>query len=162
MRGVGVEIGDQQFDAGARAQFVNLPDRLGVQPGAAVGQIVAGDAGDGGVPQAHGLHRLRDPPGFAPIECGGAACVDLAEVAPPGALASADEERRLTVLPAFEDVGTSRFLTHGVQVLAVDEGGEVPVFGARPHLHLHPRRFAFDRGLSVADFEAEQSAAFGR
>jgi hypothetical protein len=35
---------------------VDLADRLGVEPGAAVGQVVAGDAGDGRVLQAH----LRD------------------------------------------------------------------------------------------------------
>jgi hypothetical protein len=39
---------------------VDLPDRLGVQPRAAVGQVVAGDAGDGRVAQLHPLHAVGD------------------------------------------------------------------------------------------------------
>jgi hypothetical protein len=45
-RGRAVEVGDEQLDADPGQARVDLADRLGVQPGAAVGQVVAGDAGD--------------------------------------------------------------------------------------------------------------------
>src|SRR5439155_23904251 len=108
--GYGVEVRDQQFDAGARVQLVNLAHRLGVEPGAAVGQVVAGDPGDRRVPQAHGLHTLGDAPRLVGIERSRLARVDLAEVAATGALIAADQEGGLTVFPAFVDVRAARFL----------------------------------------------------
>ncbi|MCY1238773.1 hypothetical protein D9M72_515300 [compost metagenome] len=51
------EVRDQEFDAGARVQFVDLADRLGVEPDALVGEVVPGHAGHGGVAQLHGLDR---------------------------------------------------------------------------------------------------------
>ena len=56
-----VEVRRQQLDAGAGVERVDLPDRLGVEPGTAVGQVVAGHAGDGGVAQLHGAHALGHP-----------------------------------------------------------------------------------------------------
>ena len=103
--GTRVEVGDEDLDAGAGVELVHLADRLGVEPRAAVGQVVAGDAGDGGVAQAHLLHRLGDPARLVAVEVLGAAGVDLAEVAAAGALLATDEEGRLAVLPALEDVG---------------------------------------------------------
>src|SRR6185369_5879673 len=102
--GVAVEVGDEQLDAAAGEQGVDLAHRLGVEPGAAVGQVVAGDTGDRRVPQAHGDDRLGDPARFVGVELGRLAGVDLAEVTPPGALIAADEEGGLPVLPAFIDV----------------------------------------------------------
>ena len=96
--------------------------RLGVQPGAAVGQVVAGDAGDGGVAQAHRLHATRRPGAARRGRAAGLAGVDLAEVAAPGALVAADEEGRLAVLPALEDVGAAGLLADRVQALATSPG----------------------------------------
>ena len=123
--GVAVEVGDQQLDAAAGQQRVDLADRLGVQPGAAVGQVVAGDAGDGGVPQAHRGHRLGDPARLVGVELGRLAGVDLAEVAAAGALVAADEEGRLAVLPALVDVGAAGLLADRVQALALDQAAQV-------------------------------------
>src|SRR5690606_21580909 len=100
-----VEVGDEQLDAAAGVGGVDLPDGLGVQPGAAVVEVVAGDAGDRGVLQAHLRDGLGDAAGLVPVEFGGPAGVDLAEVAAARALVAADEERGLPVLPAFVDVG---------------------------------------------------------
>jgi hypothetical protein len=51
--GLGVEVGDQELDAAAGLELVDLADCLRVEPGAAVGEVVAGHAGDRGVLQAH-------------------------------------------------------------------------------------------------------------
>ena len=106
---------------GVRVELVDLPDGLGVEPGAAVGQVVAGDAGDGGVAQTHRADALGDPARLVAVEGLRAAGVDLAEVAAPGALVAADEEGRLAVLPALVDVGAAGFLADRVQPLALDE-----------------------------------------
>ena len=101
--------------------FLIAAHGLGVQPRAAVGQIVAGHPGDGGVAQPHRLHALGDPARLVAVELGGLTGVDLAEVAATGALLAADQERGLAVLPALVDVGAAGFLADGVQALAPDQ-----------------------------------------
>jgi hypothetical protein len=133
--------------------------RLGVQPGAAVGQVVAGDAGDGGVAQLHLLHRLGDPARLVAVERLRLAGVDLAEVAAPGALVAADEEGRLAVLPALEDVGAAGLLADRVQALGLHQALQLGVLRAHLRPGLDPLRLALDRGLGVADLEAQQLAA---
>jgi hypothetical protein len=66
-------------------------------------------------------HRLGDAAWLVAVERLGLAGVDLAEVAAPRAAVAADEERRLAVLPALEDVGAARFLADGVQPLTAYE-----------------------------------------
>ena len=156
--GLAVEVGDEVLDAGVRVELVDLLDRLGVQPGAAVGQVVAGDAGDRGVAQLHLLHALGHPPGLVAVERLGLAGVDLAEVAAPGALVAADEERRLAVLPALEDVGAAGLLADRVQALGLHEVLQLAVLRAHLRPGLDPLRLALDRGLRVADLETEQLA----
>src|SRR6185312_13864238 len=155
-----VEVRDQQLHAGAGDGRVDLAHGLGVEPRAAVGQVVAGDAGDGGVAQAHRGHRLGHPARLVPVEVGRLAGVDLAEVAAPGALLAADQEGRLAVFPALEDVGAAGLLADGVQAFV---GHQLPQRGVlRAHLGpgLDPGRLLLDRGLAVADLEAKQLSAF--
>src|SRR5262249_38054026 len=85
--------------------------------------------------------------------------VDLAEVAAARALVTTDEERRLAVLPALEDVGAARLLADRVQALGLHQAVELGV--RRPHLRpgLDPLRLALDRGLAIADLEPQQPAA---
>ena len=137
-----------------------MAHRLGVQPRAAVGQIVSGDARDGRVPQAHGGDTLGDPARLVAVQLSRLAGVDLAEVAATGALLAADQERRLPVLPALVDVGAAGFLADGVQTLTADQILQLRVLGARLHPGLDPRRLALDRSLRVADFETQQLPAF--
>src|SRR5262249_16807711 len=118
---LGVEVGDEQFYPAAGDGRVDLDAGLRVQPGAAVGQVVPGHPGHGRVAQAHRRPRLGPPVRLASVQRLRLAGRDLAEVTPAGALVAADQERRLAVLPAFEDVGTARFLTDGVQALAADQ-----------------------------------------
>ena len=112
--GLAVEVGNQEFDAGLWVEFFDGAYRRGVQPGAAVGQVVAGDPGDGGIAQAHRLHALGDPPRLVAVQGGRLARVDLAEVTTAGALVAADQEGGFAVFPAFEDIGAARLLADGV------------------------------------------------
>src|SRR5690606_26943019 len=154
-----VEVGDEQLDAAAGVGGVDLPDGLGVQPGAAVVEVVARDAGDRGVLQAHLRDGLGDAAGLVPVEFGGPAGVDLAEVAAARALVAADEERGLPVLPAFVDVGAAGLLAHGVQALGLHQAVELAVLRAHLHPGLDPLGLALDRGLAVARLDAQELAS---
>ena len=155
-----VEVGDQQLDAGVGVELLDVAHGLGVQPRAAVGQVVAGDARHGGIPQSHRRDALGDPARLVAVEFGRLAGVDLAEVAAARALLAADEEGRLAVLPALVDVGAAGFLADGVQPLAADQVLQLRVLRARPQPGLDPRRLALDRSLRVADLQTQQLAAF--
>ena len=159
--GDAVEVGDEVLDAGAGVELVDLADGLGVEPGTAVGEVVAGDAGDGGVAQLHLLDALGHAARLVAVERSGLAGVDLAEVAAAGALLAADEERGLAVLPALEDVGAAGLLADGVQTLALDEVHQLVVLRAHLRPGLDPLGLLLDGGLGVADLEAQHLAAFG-
>ena len=124
-------------------------------------QVVAGDAGDGGVAQLHLLDRLRDPARLVTVERLRLAGVDLAEVAAARALVAADEERRLAVLPALEDVGAARLLADRVQTLGLHQALERGVLRSHLRPGLDPGGLPLDRGLCVADLETEELTAFG-
>ena len=74
---------------------------------------------------------LRDPARLALVERQRLAGVDLAEVTPPGALVTADEEGRLAVLPALEDVRAASLLADRVQAFAPDQRFQFRVGKAR-------------------------------
>ena len=63
---VAAEIGDEDFDAGAGGLQADLADRLGPDRRAAVGQLVAVDAGDDDVLEVHRARRLRRRGGVRP------------------------------------------------------------------------------------------------
>src|SRR5690606_2260410 len=156
-----VEVGDQQLHPAAGHARVDLADGLGVQPGAAVAQVVAGHPGHGRVTQAHALDRLGYPPRLVGIQRGGPAAVDLAEVTPAGADLAADQERRLPILPAFEDVRAARLLADSVQALPGDERTQLGVLRAHRGLDLDPRRLLLDRGGGVARLQPQQTPTLG-
>src|SRR4028119_22746 len=108
-------------------------------------------AGAGRVPQLHGAHALGDAARLVTVEVLGLAGVDLAEVAATGALVTADEERRLAVLPALEDVGAAGRLADRVQPLVLHQLLQGGVLGAGAQRRLDPRRLALDGGLRIAD-----------
>src|SRR3954447_9521288 len=157
--GVAGEVGSEQLDAGVGVECVDLSHGLGVEPRAFVLEIVTRDTGNGRVAQAHRAHRLGDPAGLVAVEWLGLAGVDLAEVTSPRAGVAADEERRLAVLPALEDVGATRFFADGVQAFARDQALECGVLrpGAQPRLD--PRRLLLDRRRGVTHLEAKHAAA---
>src|SRR3954447_26128587 len=157
--GLRVEVGDEQLDTAARDGGLDLAHRLRVEPRTAVGQVVAGDAGDRGVAQPHGRDALGDPARLVGVEVGRLAGVDLAEGAAPGALVAADEEGRLAVLPALVDVGAAGLLADRVQPLAADQRLQLGVLRAGLEPGLDPLRLALDRHLAVADLETQELAA---
>src|SRR5215472_16692563 len=157
---VRVEVGDEQLHAAARHRGVDGPAGLAVQPGAAVGEVVAGHAGDGRVAQPHRRDRLGDPPRLVGVQRLGPAGGDLAEVTAPGALVAADLERRLAVLPALEDVGAACLLADRVQPLAPDELLQRGVLGPGAQPGLDPGGLALDRRLAVAGLEPQHPAPF--
>src|SRR4051794_24091596 len=109
-----------------------------------------------------GRAALPPPPGLARARRLGGAGVDLAEVAARGALAPADEERGLPVLPALVDVGAAGLLADRVQALALDQCLELEIFRPRPGPGLDPLGLALDRGLRIALLDAEQAAPVRR
>src|SRR5699024_11517694 len=94
-----------------------LTHGLGIEPRPAVVEIDAGHTRDRRIAQTQLTRRGGHPARLVRVEFGRFAGVDLTEVAAAGALLSADEERGLPILPAFEDVRTTRLFAHGVQVL---------------------------------------------
>ena len=87
--------------------------------------------------------------------------VDLAEVAPPRALVAPDEEGRLAVLPALEDVRAASLLAHRVQPFALHQRLELLVLRTHLGAGLDPRRLLLDGRLGVADLEPQHLASFG-
>ena len=140
---------------------VDLVDGLGVEPGAAVGEVVARDAGDRRVAQPHRLHALGDPARLVAVEGGRLAGVDLAEVAAAGALVAADEEGRLAVLPALVDVGAAGLLAHRVQALALDQVAQLGELGTHLRAGLDPLGLALDRDGRVALLDAQHATTVG-
>ena len=137
---------------------VDLPDRLRVQPGPFIRQVIAAHPGHGGVAQPHLLHRCGHPQRLGRVVALRLGGGDLAEVAATGALVPADEEGGLAVLPALEDVGAVRLPAHGVQVGVLDDLLQILVVGAGVGGRADPRRFAFDRGLGVLRLDPQQTA----
>src|SRR5690606_13041425 len=104
---------------------------------------------------------LGHPARLVGVEGGRLARVDLAEVAAPGALVAADEERGLAVLPALEDVGAARLLADRVQAAAVHELLELGVLGAHGRPGADPLGLLLDRDLGVARLDPEHPASLG-
>ena len=86
---VAAEVGDEHLDARAGRLQADLADRLGPDGRAAVGQLVAVDAGDDDVAEVHHPHGVADADGLVEIERRRPAGGDVAEAA-----ASACRRRR--------------------------------------------------------------------
>src|SRR5690606_21786352 len=99
-----------------------------------------------------------DTAGLVGVVGGRLAGVDLAEVAAPRALAAADEEGGLAILPALVDVGAAGLLAHGVQVFGLHERLQRGVLGAHLRARLDPLGLALDGRLGVAHLEPQQLA----
>src|SRR5690606_3298359 len=88
--------------------------------------------------------------------------VDLAEVAASRALRASDEEGRLAVLPALEDVRAGCLLTHRMESFAGDKFLQLPVLRSHPCFRFDPVRLFLDRCLGVPNLQAEQLAPVAR
>ena len=114
--GVTLEIGDQHLDGGLGEAPADLTDALGEDLGAAVGQVVAVDAGDHDVLEPHLGDRLGEAHRLVRVERGGGPVGHGAVGAIPRADVAQDHERGGVVLPALPDVGAVGFLADGVKL----------------------------------------------
>ena len=110
--------------------------------GAEVGQVVAVDAGDHGVAQAHALDRLGHAQRLERVVVRRLAGLHVAEPAPARARVAEDHERGRAALPAVADVRAGRLLADRVQPLLVHHPAQLAVLGAAGGGHLEPRRLA--------------------
>ena len=133
-----VEVGDQHLDAHARALAPQLADRVGEDVRAAVGQVVARDAGDDDVLEAHLLDRLGDAARLVLVVPRRPAGLDGAEAAGPGADVAEDHDRRRALLPALPDVWAVRLLAHRVERQAAQDALQVVVVLAARQARLDP------------------------
>ncbi len=156
-----VEVGDEHLDSATRHPLVYLPDRLGVQPRALVGEVITGHARDGCVAQAHLGDGVGDLDRFVTIKRLGTAGIDLAEVAPACALVAADEECGLAVLPALVDVGAPRLLAHCVQSAVGDPLPQLVIGRTHDSPGLDPCGLSLNRDFGVAHLEAQEFATVG-
>src|SRR5690606_14049240 len=128
----------------------------------AVGLVVTGDAGDGGVPQPHLRDRLGHAARLVTVERPRPAGGDVAEVAPSGADVAPDEEGRLAVLPALVDVGAAGLLADRVQAGPLHPALHLRVLGPHRGLGPDPLGFALDRGLRVARLDVQRTPSVDR
>src|SRR5204863_8598089 len=126
-----------------------------------VGQIVPRDPGHARELQARGGGGFRDAARLALVERQRLARVDLAEVRSPCALVAADQEGRLAVLPALEDVRAAGLLAYRVQAFAADQRFQFGTgrSGAQPDLD--PWRLRLVRVLDIAGLMAEHAPCVG-
>ena len=120
----------------------DLADHADERGGAVVGEVVAVDAGDDRVAQAHLGDAARDAGGLERVVPRRLAGLDVAEAAAPRARVAEDHERRGSALPALADVGAGGLLADRVQVLGFDQRLELAVALAAGRRHLEPRRLA--------------------
>ena len=129
---------------------MHLAGGLGVEPGAAVGPVVAGHPGHGGVAQVHLLDRDRHAPGLIDVVLGGATGGDVAEVAASGAHLAAHQEGGLAVIPALVDVGAVRLGTHCVQALLPHQATDLLVGVGDDGAGAQPVGLGLNGGLGIA------------
>ena len=159
--GLTAEVVDEELHARPRVELVDEAAGLGIEPRRAVGQIVSGHARDRHVAQVQVSHRLSNTARLILVVLGGAARRDVAEVAATRAQGTAEQERRLAVLPAFVDVGAAGLCAHRVQPLGVRQGAHVLVVLAGLRGRTNPLRLLLDRRLRVTHLDAQELASFG-
>ena len=136
---------------------MDLPDGFREDEGPEVGEIIAVDRRDDGVPQVELGDGLPDARRLFDVVLGRSAVRDRAVRAVPRAHIAQDHERGGAVLPAFADVGAMGFLADGVQVEFLHHLHEAHVVRASRCLHLEPRRFPLgERFASVTSHDLNQ------
>jgi hypothetical protein len=152
---VAAEIGDEDFNAGAGGLDSDLADGLCPDVCAAVVELVAVDAGDDDVIEAHQADGVAHTAGFVEVEGGGASGGDVAEAAASGADVAEDHEGGGTGVPAFAHVGALGGLADGVELVGVDQVEEAGKALTGGHFHLQPGGLAAGIGGIGEDFEGD-------
>jgi hypothetical protein len=144
-----LEVGGEDLDLAAGRLAADLPDRRRPDPRSLVGQVVAVDARDDRVAEAHAGDRAGDARGLERVVVGRLAGLHVAEAAAPGARVPEDHERRGAALPAVPDVGAGGLLADRDEVLGLEAPGQLAVARAARHRDLEPRRLALVDGQDV-------------
>ena len=110
-----VEVGDQDLHAHAGTGLAQGADGVGEDVGAAVGQVVTGDARHDHVLQAQAGERLGHAPRLVLVVPRGPPGLDGAEAAGAGARVAQDHDGGRALLPALADVGAVRLLADRVE-----------------------------------------------
>ena len=137
----------------------HLADRLGEDPGSAVGQVVAGHARHDDVLEAHRPDRLGDAARLVGIEPGGPAGLHGTEPAGPGAGVAQDHDRGRALVPALPDVGAVGLLADRVEAEAAHQALELVVVLAGRHPGTDPVGMAPGGAAAAGRRTAVESAA---
>ncbi len=108
------EIGGEHLDGGLRTAGADGAHGVGKMRSAAVGEIVAVDAGDDDMREAELGGRLRHVFRLGRVERARQPGLHIAEGAGARAGVAHDHEGGVLLLPALADVGAAGLLTHGV------------------------------------------------
>ena len=146
---IALEVGDQHLDGAAGLSGPNLPDRVRKDVRAAVGLVVAVDAGQHDVTQLHLRHRVGHAARLVLIQRQRLARLHVAELARAGADVAHQQEGRDAAAPALAQVGAERLLADGVQRLAAHQRLQLPVLFVLVQLDAQPLRLAAGCGLLV-------------
>src|SRR5207244_10276200 len=128
---------------------------------AEVGEVVAVDAGDHGVAQAHPLDGLRYAQRLERVDGLRLAGLDVAEAAAARAGVAEDHERRGAAVPTLADVRAGGLLADGVELVALDHALQLEVARSARRADLEPRRLALPIGPHLAHVEDARSARVG-
>ena len=165
---VSAEVGCEHLEGGCRQPGAQcLEDRAKVG-GAAVGQVVAIDAGDDDVAQAHVEGRLGDARGLVRIERCGPRGPDRAEPASPRAIAAHHHEGRRALRKTLAEVRAAGLFTHRIQAARTQtpfEAGDGLALADRPQQEVRlTKRFTVTTEsiiLWVAGQDRQRFAAWG-
>src|SRR5690606_39229744 len=128
-----LEVRNEDLDAHVRAGLLGADDRLGPDARAAVGELVAVDARDDDVLEAHEGEAFGDAPGLVAVEHGRAAGLDVAEAAGAGAGVAQDHDGGDAAGPALAHVRAAGLLADRVQLVLGHDVAQALVAGAARH-----------------------------
>src|SRR4029079_2419550 len=164
--GVALEVAGQHLQHHVGRRSRDGADGRRPVRGAAVGEVVAVDAGDHGVPEAQlGQHR-RDVLGLVRVGGQRPSGGDVPELARPRADTAQDHDGQRLAVPAFPDVGAGGALADSVQAQLGHTLLEVEEDLAGGHLHPDPGRLRLELGARVGrlasfSFQDAQAARAG-
>ena len=139
----------------------DLADDADERARALVGEVVAVDARDDRVAQAHPRDLARDARGLERVVPRRLAGLDVAEAAAARARVAEDHERRGAALPALADVRARGLLADRVEVVVVDPRCSARGSARRRARDLEPRRLALAERPDVGPEDLEDVHAAG-
>jgi len=125
-----LEVGGEDFDSGGGQAVAEGMDGAGEVPGAAIGEVVAGDGGDHDVAEAEVGGGLGDAEGFVGFNVIGVAVGDAAEATVSGADAPEDQEGGRAAGEALAAVGAGGVGADGMQAQGAEQGIDASKGGA--------------------------------